>query len=213
MILNFLFGGLAVFSTVHFISILIRKEKLQSASKITLLPLILAVYLAGTNSVLVTVILALIFGWLGDMLLIKIENIKFFRCGLASFLLGHIFYIVAMIHYTDNIHSLALIIGIPISIGLVFLIFKAVRPVREMIIPAIAYEIVILVMLNSALQLFLANGSRYGGLILAGGICFVVSDFILAFFTFRGKPWYGDLPVMLTYISAQLCIVLGLSGM
>ncbi|MDR0494985.1 MAG: lysoplasmalogenase [Treponema sp.] len=213
MTVTYLFGGLAAFSIVHFVSILARKEKFQAASKVTLLPLVLAVYLASTNHVLIPVLLALFFGWLGDIFLIKIEAPVFFKCGLASFLLGHIFYIVSMMHYTNGIHRIALVTGITLSICLGFLLYKVIRPGKEMIVPVIAYEIVILLMLNSAFQLFLANGSRYGALILAGGLCFVVSDFMLAFFTFRAKLRYGDLPVMLTYISAQLCIVLGLSGM
>jgi len=205
--------GLAVFWAVHLWSILARKEIVQAISKVCLLPLVFAVYITGTVQIFVPVILALFFGWLGDIFLIKIENLTFFRLGLASFLLGHILYIVAMLKCTDSINTTALIISIPVGIALGFFMFKLIRPSKEMIIPAIAYETVILIMVMSAIQLAIARGSPHGTLVLAGGICFLVSDAILAFITFRGKPWYGDFPVMLTYISAQLCIILGLSGL
>ena len=205
--------GLAVFWAVHLWSILARKEIVQAISKVCLLPLVFAVYISGTEQILLPVIFALFFGWIGDIFLIKIENLKFFRLGLASFLLGHILYIVAMFHFVDSFNTLALIISIPVGIALGFFVFKLIRPSREMIIPAIAYETVIILMVISAIQLAITRGSPYGALVLAGGICFLVSDTILAFITFRGKPWYGDFPVMLTYISAQLCIVLGLSGL
>jgi len=208
--------GLAVFWAVHLWSILARKEIVQSISKVCLLPLVFAVYItgvSGTGQMLIPVILALFFGWIGDIFLIKIENLTFFRLGLASFLLGHILYIVAMLKCTDSINSTALIISVPVGIALGFFIFKLIRPSKEMIVPAIAYETVILIMVMSAIQLAIARGSPYGTLVLAGGICFLVSDAILAFITFRGKPWYGDFPVMLTYISAQLCIILGMSGL
>jgi len=205
--------GLGLVSLVHLVSILARKGIVQAVSKVCLLPLVFAVYISGAGQILIPVILALFFGWLGDIFLIKIEKLTFFRLGLASFLLGHIMYIVAMLNCTGGINATALLIGIPAGIALGFCIFKLVRPSREMIAPAIAYEAVILLMVMAAIQLAIARNSPYGALVLAGGVCFLVSDSILAFITFRGKPWYGDFLVMLTYISAQLCIVLGLSGL
>jgi uncharacterized membrane protein YhhN len=90
---------------------------------------------------------------------------------------------------------------------------KIIQPGKEMLPFVIAYDIVILTMVISALQVFISHGSPFGVLILAGGLCILTSDSILAFFTFKRKPRYGDLAVMSSYIGAQLCLALGLSGM
>ena len=212
MIKYFLFGALAVFSLIHLIAILVKKRKIQDISKVFLVPLILAVYLAGANRIFIPVICALFFGWLGDIFLLRIETIKFFRLGLASFLLGHIFYIASMVNYTDGINTLALLICVPVFAILGLLMFLFIKPGKEMAIPVIAYETVILVMVISAIQLFFAHDSLQGALVLAGALSFLTSDSTLSLVTFRKKPWYGDLLVMSTYIAAQLLIVLGLSG-
>ena len=78
---------------------------------------------------------------------------------------------------------------------------------------SIIYEVILLFMVLSAVQLFAAKGSPFGALALAGGLSFTASDTALALFTFHSKPRYGDFLVMLTYISAQLLIILGLSGL
>jgi uncharacterized membrane protein YhhN len=92
-------------------------------------------------------------------------------------------------------------------------------------IPVIFYETVIVAMAIFALQVFLVQGGlsgAHGGagtvppgtvpagtLVLAGSLCFLTSDSILARFTFGSKPKYGDFLVMLTYLAAQFLITLG----
>ncbi|MCL1849798.1 MAG: lysoplasmalogenase [Bacteroidetes bacterium] len=172
-----------------------------------LVPLILAVYLSGANTILLTIILALVFGWLGDIFLLKISNLLCFRLGLASFLLGHILYIVTMITYAQPFNIIVLIISIIVAIGYGIISFKMVQPSPDMRIPVIAYETILLAMAIFALQLFLAQGGKFGALVFAGSLFFVASDTMLAFATFRKKAL--NVPVMITYIAAQLLIILG----
>jgi uncharacterized membrane protein YhhN len=60
-----------------------------------------------------------------------------------------------------------------------------------------------------ALQVFMANERDFGGFVFAGSLCFMVSDSMLAYDTFRKKIKYGSFLIMLTYILAQLFITLG----
>jgi uncharacterized membrane protein YhhN len=202
----------AVMAVMHLASIAIQNNRAQAVTKICLVPLILAVYLSGADRIVVPVILALVFGWLGDIFLLKIDKLRCFRLGLAAFLLGHICYIPSMLYLAGTLNRFILVVSLAAAIPLGILIRRIVRPSREMNIPAIAYETIILLMTVSALQFFLARGIPSGALVFAGGLCFLASDFMLAFFTFRAKPRLGDIPVMITYLSAQLCIILGLSG-
>ena len=202
----------AVFSAVYLVSLFFRHGLFQAVAKGCLVPLILAIYVAGAQSLYIPVIAALVFGWLGDVFLVKIRDVRFFRLGLASFLLGHICYIPSMMHFAGGMDFFALILSLIAALPLGLLLRSVVRPSREMNVPSIVYETVILLMAASALQLFIARGSPFGTLVFAGSLCFLASDSMLAYFNFRTKPRFGDFFVMLTYLAAQLCIVLGLSG-
>ena len=186
---------------------------MEAITKACLVPLILAVYISGAANIYFLVTLALVLGWLGDVFLLKITDIRFFRLGLASFLLGHICYIPAILHFSGKLQMFPFIISLAAAVPLGYLIRRLVRPSKEMNIPAFAYETVILLMAVSSLQLFLSQGAPFGALVFAGALCFLVSDTLLAFFTFRTMPRYGQFFVMFTYIPAQLLIVLGLSGL
>jgi uncharacterized membrane protein YhhN len=200
---------LAFVSVVYLISLFFKFGLFQMILKGCLLPLILAVYIFGAKMILLPIVLALILGWIGDIFLLKIGNVSFFRIGLASFLAGHICYIIAMFNYTQPFNITVLACSIAVAIVLAFFIFKTVHPNAEMKIPVIFYEVVIFVMAVFAVQLFLVQGGYFGNFVLAGSLCFVVSDGLLAFDTFRKKTKYGNFLVMVTYILAQLFITLG----
>ena len=204
---------LAALSAVYLVSLFFKHGMFQAIAKGCLVPLILAVYLSGAERIFIPVVLALFFGWMGDILLLKIEDLRFFRLGLASFLLGHVCYIPSMLYFAGTPHIPALAVSVPAAVAAGLLMRRIVRPSKAMSVPTIIYEAVILLTMISAIQLFLARGTPFGAFALAGSACFLVSDSFLAFFTFRTKPKYGDFLVMLTYISAQLCITLGLAGL
>jgi uncharacterized membrane protein YhhN len=198
---------LGVVSLVYLITLFFKESIFQFILKSCLLPLVLAVYIFGADKILLTIVLALVFAWLGDVLLIKISNPVFFRFGLASFLIGHIFYIITMFSYAQPFNIIVLIISVIAAVCYGIISFKMVQPSSDMKIPVIAYETIILIMAIFALQLFLAQGGLFGAFVFAGSLCFVASDTMLALVTFRKKPLY--VYVMITYIAAQLLITLG----
>jgi uncharacterized membrane protein YhhN len=200
---------LGVISVVYLASLFFKMRVFQKILKGCLLPLVFAVYIFGARNIIWPVILGLFFGWLGDIFLLKISDTRFFRFGLACFLLGHICYIISMAGFVRPLNITALVISVIAAAVLGLFIFKLVRPTAEMKIPVIAYEAIIFTMAVFALQLFLAQNSSFGGFVFAGSACFVVSDAILAYDTFRKKTRFGFFIVMLTYIAAQLCITLG----
>ena len=209
---------LAVFiiiSLVHIGAIFLRKEKLRRISKCLVLPPLLAAYVAGAGSWLFFPIPALILGWIGDVLLIKIEKKAHFMLGLASFLLGHICYIITFILVLGffgpggiNVPSLA--IFIPPTIVLALVVLRLIKPTKEMRIPVIAYMIVLVAMSLFGFQVFLRSPGTAGLLILSGSFNFMVSDTILAYYTFRKLKLSGAVLIMVYYILAQAEIVLGL---
>ena len=199
---------LGIVSMIYLGTLFFKPSIFQYILKGCLIPLILAVYITGANIILLPIVLALIFAWIGDVLLIKISNVICFKLGLASFLIGHICYVIAMYKFTQPFNIPVLIISILVAAVAGFFLYKKVKPTDEMKIPVIAYETIILVMALSALQLFFAqDGSYFGIFVLAGSLCFVASDTALALVTFQKKPFYVF--CMATYIAAQLLITLG----
>ena len=198
---------LGIVSMIYLATLFMKTNIIQYILKGCLIPLVLMVYITGANTILLPIVMALAFAWIGDVLLIKISNLICFRIGLASFLAGHICYIIAMNKYEHPFNIPVLIISVLAAVFAGYFLYKKVQPTDEMKIPVIAYMTVILLMALSALQLFLAQGGLFGIFVLAGSICFVASDTALALVTFQKKPYYVF--CMATYIAAQLLIALG----
>jgi uncharacterized membrane protein YhhN len=210
---NILFTVLFIAAAlVHFFSIFMHRPKLQKRSKVCLVPLLLLVYITGARTILVSVILAAVFGWGGDVFLLKIKDNKFFKLGLASFLIGHLCYIPSILFFAKSFSIPGIVIYILLMGPGGFLIIKRIKPPGDMKIPAVIYEIVIALMSLSALQLFLDRLDIPSAFVFGGSICFLVSDMILAIYTFSSLPKYGSFHIMLPYVSAQLCIILGLAA-
>ena len=206
----FFIGLFAVVCLVHLVSAFFNKSLLRTITKICLLPLLGTVYVLGAKEFSLPVIFALVFGWGGDMFLLKISDIRFFRLGLASFLAGHLCYISLFIYFTGSLNITALVFSLAVTVPLGLVTHSIIRPEKAMNLPAIAYEIIIIMMSLSALQLMLFRRDIYGLLVFAGSLCFLLSDTLLAYFTFRTRPKCATLFVMSSYIAAQTEIIWGL---
>jgi uncharacterized membrane protein YhhN len=197
-------------SAAHLVFAFFSKPFPQVVTKICIVPLLGAIYVLGAKTFFMPVFLALIFGWGGDVFLLKISDARFFRLGLASFLLGHLCYIPSFLYAAGGPHITALVISAAAAVPLGVAIHSLIKPEKAMNLPVIAYEIIILLMGLSALQLLISRRDGWGLLIFAGSLCFLVSDTFLAYFTFRTKPKHGDFFVMLFYIAAQSGIIRGM---
>jgi len=205
------FAVLGVVSLVYLITLLFKESLLQFILKGCLVPLILAVYVSSANKILLPVVLALVLGWFGDVFLLRISKLIRFRLGLVCFLIGHILYIFTMITYARPFNIIIMIISFVIAAGYGLFVFNIIKPPKEMKIPVIVYETILLTMAVFALQFFLAHRALFGAFVFAGSVCFVASDTMLTLLTFRKKNLY--VYVMITYIAAQLLISLGLGMM
>jgi len=202
---------LGVISVIYLVTLAFKPGIFQFILKGCLMPLVFAVYFFGPREMfLLPVVLAMLFAWIGDILLVRITNIIWFKLGLASFLVGHICYCVAMFGFID-FNFIVLAISIVIAAVFCIVAYRVVRPSKQMKIPVIAYEIIITTMAVFAFQFFLSVGSAVGALIFAGSLCFVASDTMLALKTFRRAKIY--FAVMVTYIAAQFLIAYGFSNL
>ncbi len=150
------------------------------------------------------ILVGLIFCLGGDVFLML--PAKFFIAGLVSFLIGHIFYIVAFV--SDGGFNLALVWLAPLIVfGLVIyrLLHSHLGKLRG---PVIVYVLAILTMAWQALGRWSAIGASGALLAAAGAVLFVISDAVLALDRFRQKFGAARIVVLSTYWAAQWLIAL-----
>jgi len=203
-------GIYCIIGIVNLASAFFFKESFRKTTKCCLMPALLVFYLLGAGRILLPVIAALVFSWAGDIFLIYKDKQIFFKFGLASFLVSHIFYIIAFLIFARNVDILALIISVAIAVPMGLFILKLLNASQPMKIPVAAYAIFIILMSMSALQLMLARSGYAGIIIFSASIVYLFSDTFMAYLLFHGKPKYFNCITMIPYIIAQGGIIAGL---
>lgn len=190
-------------------------ETLRYITKPLLMPLLIFLFISlttgFTSSLKKWIILALLFSWAGDVLLMfESTNGNFFIFGLAAFLIAHIFYIL---FYEGIIRKEGLGKNywwfIPVVIYYIALIYILSPNLGDMVWPVRIYGIVICYMLIQALQAGRIKDLGAATLMIGGAVLFISSDSILAINKFYEPFEFAGIAIMLTYGIAQLLITLG----
>jgi uncharacterized membrane protein YhhN len=125
-------------------------------------------------------LIGLFFGMVGDVCL-ALPSEKAFTAGLVSFLLGHVLYVVAFFSFavaTDFVTPLTAAFALYCVCAFLWL-----RPhLGKMLVPVTAYVCVIGIMMSAAGAVFWGGSIPSTGawLILAGAVCFGISDLFVA---------------------------------
>lgn len=201
-------------STVHLYARLANKTKLRAWTKVFILPALLGWYVYASSVPSISVILALLCSWLGDVLLIP-KGKKWFLAGGICFLFSHIFFIHAYLPGLSfgALQPWVLIVPPLIYIALVFFVFRNLRPHLS---NNLFYTMVLYQLLNGAMNCFafyrmISMRTPASLLVFIGAALFFTSDGILFHVRFnkdaKDKTHFG---VMLSYILGEFLIVLGL---
>jgi uncharacterized membrane protein YhhN len=163
------------------------------------------------------VIIALVFSWFGDSLLMyETLNPIYFIGGLLSFLLAHITY--AMVYSkarwkeatTPLLPSQKLRHGFTITLAGLALIYVLESGLGEMKIPVMVYATVLVIMTIMALFRFGFTSIKSFGLVFGGAITFMISDSLLAVNKFLDPFSNSGFWIMSTYCLAQYLIIEGM---
>jgi uncharacterized membrane protein YhhN len=199
----------------NLISIYLNNDTLRIISKPLLMPVLAIYFLNQTwravSSLKAWIILAIVFSWLGDVLLIfEEENSVFFLLGLAAFFVAQVFYII----FFHNIRMKEYIRGNALLLLLVivyyFILISILSPhLGDLKLPVRIYGVVLSFMLMLAMHTMFSRNKKAGMWMMMGAILFVASDSLLAFNKFYAPFEHADLIIMLTYGVAQLLIAGG----
>jgi uncharacterized membrane protein YhhN len=149
------------------------------------------------------VLAALVLGWLGDVLLIPKGAKGSFAAGLASFLLGHLAFVVAFLVRGTEWPWLA---GGALAVGAIaapVLRWLAPHVPASLRAPVAAYVAVISAMVVAAAGAF---GAGAGGRLLAGALGFFASDLAVARERFVQKSFANKLWGLPLYYASQLLL-------
>jgi uncharacterized membrane protein YhhN len=196
--------------------LLLGNEDIAWFMKPTLLPLLIAGVAASQKfPTKNTLLLALLFSWLGDIVLMFANKGElYFIIGLVLFLTAHILYIV-LFNKQQKIQNSKdktwLYIGLVSVIGYLFgMLFVLYPTLGGLKIPVTIYAIVISTMLLMTIKGLTAWKSPANYYIFAGAICFVTSDSLLAFDKFYTPIPMPSFNIMSTYLVAQFLIAFGI---
>lgn len=153
---------------------------------------------------------ALVFSWLGDVLLMFADS--FFIPGLVAFLLAHVCYILMFVKFrpTEPLKKKVFLISLLMTL-IYFISFYRIILVEtgSLFLAVLIYAIIILTMWLVAAHRSLRI-HRINYWLLSGAVLFVLSDSILGYNNFvESHPLYDGM-VMLSYGIAQYCLFLGI---
>jgi len=154
------------------------------------------------------VLTGLVLGLIGDVCL-ALEGEAAFKAGLASFLLGHVAYVIAFAGLTPP--SGWLNPGVLAICAVSGLVFLWLRPgLGGMLLPVLAYVVVITVMLVAAWAAVFNHALPRTGawVVFLGAAAFYLSDLFVARDRFKSPGWGNRLIGLPLYYGGQFAIAL-----
>lgn len=168
---------------------------LKGSASMCFLGVGITAFIFSINKTFATYILVgLILGVIGDIMLnlrfiIKNKSNIVFLGGTASFLLGHIFYIVALFTLASIKFIYApIIVAIAITAIVAYFIFSKLSVEKKMKIFGVVYILIVSLFMSVANYNLIISVSNASILLAVGSILFFSSDVILIFNSFGPNP-------------------------
>ena len=208
---------LAVFiiaTAIHLYASLKQDKKMRNMTKPFILLALLGFYVLAARVPSTFIILALIFSWLGDVLLMP-KGVKWFTAGGIAFMISHVFFILG---YLKDVNFAAIPVWLVILLAVFFVsvvtyIFSKLKPPLP---KALFYPMFLYLLINGAMNCFaifrwVSVPSAATLTTAIGAALFFISDSSLFFVRFnKDSRLKTHFLVMLTYSIGELLIVLGL---
>ncbi len=224
---NFWILTYILLSICHLLSIIFNLPQFTFYSKPFLLTLLIIYFATQTKSISSNLkylfLTGLIFSLLGDSLLLFSTNgskaSTFFILGLIAFLITHLCYIFLfkkMLTRQKGILHLKPVLYLPfVLFYFTFIAFLWPGIPKTMTIPVIIYAATIIFMLSTAMNLKDRIKNQHYVLIFSGALLFLISDSLIGINRFQNDFFPFDsfrFWIMLTYLSAQLLLTIGIKN-
>ncbi len=200
---------------MHCLSIQVEMTQLRNTTKIILVPLLM-IHLLINQSLRVLgylPLIALLFSWIGDILLLG-DDPSFFLSGMIAFVMTHVCYSftflkIKQVTPKDRSYFIFPLLGLLLFSLLVFFYLK--DDLGSYLLPILLYMVFISLMASLAIHtranVKIQTLSLYT--FIPGALLFVLSDALLAINMFKMQHIVIEVLVMLTYGLAQFFITRG----
>ena len=206
-IIFFVLYSLTAFTNIF--SIQCGKNIVRFVSKICLVPILIIFYFFKSDNLSFMFILALVFSWFGDILLINPLKVRLYA-GIFSFFSAHILYVLVFIDLVPEINIIIFIFSFLLILSIEGILITKLQISNNYKFPVIIYGILIDLLIVTSLQVLICYKNIVGILLVVGSILFFISDMVLSYFnTIKIMTKNPLTVVMLSYIIAQACIVIG----
>ena len=200
---------------IHLYASLRQDKPLRNKTKPFILLSLLGYYCSSTDRIVVTVVLALLFSWLGDILLIP-KGFKWFTAGGIAFMVSHFFFIMS---YARNIDLASLDRAVAVILPFVFLVSSTIifHYLKPHLPKSLFYPMYLYLLINGAMNCFAwfraySMPGTAGIITTVGALLFYISDSSLFFVRFKKNSILKThFLVMFTYAIGELLIVIGLA--
>ena len=209
------------FISVHLFCCFFSIENPRMFTKVFLMPFLSLIYYKSTpkEKFSKSIFAGLIFGFLGDVILLGDNYLPFILLGIIFFFFGHILYTINFIIETGlkNYKKYFLFVIIITSVYTLYAAF-ALSNLKEgfergdLLIPGICYiSLLAITNITSGIYAY-TYFNIYAILVHFGTFIFTISDFILARKMFYENKKYYQVILMATYILAQTLICFGMAN-
>lgn len=208
---------LAVFilsTAIHLYASLKKDTRIRNLTKPFILLSLLGFYVLAARSVSTAIVLALIFSWIGDLLLIP-KGTKWFTAGGIAFMISHAFFILGYLRdiaFSRISGWLILLLAVFFAATVAY-VFSKLKPHLP---KALFYPMFLYLLINGAMNCFaifrcVSDPTAATLTTAIGAALFFVSDTALFFVRFKkDSRLKTHFLVMLTYSIGELLIVWGL---
>ena len=203
-----------VSTAIHLYASIKSNKPLRDKTKPFILLGLLGFYCFSVEKIELTVVLALVFSWIGDLLLIP-NGVKWFTAGGISFMISHFFFILSY-NKSVNFNLISPIVIIALALFFVITVSLIFSKLKEHLPKPLFYPMYLYLLINGAMNCFavfrfLSNPDLGGITTVIGAILFFISDSALFFVRFKkNSKLKTHFLVMLTYSIGELLITIGL---
>lgn len=208
LVVFFICSGMQLFAA------LTRNELVNTFSKPFIIPALIGYYVfsRGDRPLSLIFLIALVFSWAGDVLLMWEQ---YFLPGLMAFLVSHLGYSVTWRNHrhAETYNPLTglqrLRMAFPVLLYGTGMVVVMMPHLDHLKVPVLLYAGVMAWMVLQALFRYGRTNTASFSYVLTGSVFFMLSDSLLAFNKFVRPVSLADFWIMLTYVAAQFLLVTG----
>lgn len=213
--MRYVFLAVFILSTlIHLYASVKKDQRLRNMTKPLILFALIGFYAIAARPRMWTVMIALLFSWIGDILLM-LHGAKWFVAGGISFMVSHVFFII---RYTKDIDFAKVPVLVIVASAAVFTcaVIAVFSKLTKHLPKGLAVPMFLYLLLNGAMNCFaifrcICVPNLQTIVTVIGALLFFISDASLFIVRFHKRSMMKThFVVMLTYSLAELLIVLGL---